>query len=90
LQLCPARFGRFHVCGEEDDDVDDHDDKMLMIMMIRRRNNFLGSRIISNWLLAPPGHWQHVGYEGHDDVVENRFELQRHHRVRMRMVVGGS
>jgi len=63
---------------------------MLMIMMIRRRNNFLGSRIISNWLLAPPGHWQHVGYEGHDDVVENRFELQRHHRVRMRMVVGGS
>lgn len=52
-------------------------------------NNFLGSRIISNWLLAPPGHWQHVGYERHDDVVENRFELQRHHRVRMRIVGGG-
>lgn len=32
---------------------------------------------------------QHVGYERHDDGVENRFELQRHHRVRMRNVGGG-
>ena len=32
---------------------------------------------------------QHDGYERLDDVVENRFELQRHHRVSMRIVGGG-